>query len=340
MTFSEVKQTVDPTRIGAEIGILVYPNSQAAAVHGLTDLFCAANAIHRARGGSPCGEISVSHWKLNEDSGRIRRIYTTHPGRPQKLAVVILPPSMGVPSGSNPIRQRLCCWLKARYADGTALCSVCAGAFLLAETGLLDGRTATTHWSHAEEMERRFPKIKIETQKLLIDHGDIFTAGGVMAWLDLGLRWIEKLMSPTVMLGAARFFVIDPPRSEQRLYAIFSPNLLHGDAKILQLQHWLHTNYSEELCVAMMARFAAMGERTLLRRFHRATGLKPSEYFQNVRVSRAQEALEFSTHTVEEITTMVGYRDNSAFRHMFKKVVGLTPTEYRSRFGLVGTHRR
>jgi transcriptional regulator GlxA family with amidase domain len=90
----------------------------------------------------------------------------------------------------------------------------------------------------------------------------------------------------------------------------------------------------------MMARFAAMGERTLLRRFHRATGLKPSEYFQNVRVSRAQEALEFSTHTVEEITTMVGYRDNSAFRHMFKKVVGLTPTEYRSRFGVVGTHRR
>jgi transcriptional regulator GlxA family with amidase domain len=323
MTFSGVKQTFEPTRSGAEIGILLYPNSQLAAVHGLTDLFCAANAIHRARGGSPCSEISVSHWKLNEDSGRI-----------------ILPPSMGVPSGSNPIRERLCRWLKARYADGTALCSVCAGAFLLAETGLLDGRTATTHWSHAEEMERRFPKIKIETQKLLIDHGDIFTAGGVMAWLDLGLRWIEKLMSPTVMLGAARFFVIDPPRCEQRLYAIFSPNLLHGDAKILQLQHWIHSNYSEDLCVATIARFAAMGERTLLRRFQQATGLKPSEYFQNVRVSRAQEALEFSTHTVEEITTMVGYRDNSAFRHMFKKVVGLTSTEYRSRFGVVGTHRR
>jgi transcriptional regulator GlxA family with amidase domain len=161
-----------------------------------------------------------------------------------------------------------------------------------------------------------------------------------MAWLDLGLRWIEKLMSPTVMLGTARFFVIDPPRCEQRLYAVFSPNLLHGDAKILQLQHWIHSNYSEDLCVATIARFAAMGERTLLRRFQQATGLKPSEYFQNVRVSRAQEALEFSTHTVEEITTMVGYHDYSAFRQVFKKVIGLTPTEYRSRFGLVGTRRR
>jgi transcriptional regulator GlxA family with amidase domain len=164
---------------------------------------CLAPRMPFTARGAPCREISVSHWKLNEDSRRIRRIYTTHCGRTQKLAVVILPPSMGVPSGSNPKRERLCRWLKARYADGTALCSVCAGAFLLAETGLLDGRTATTHWSHAEEMERRFPKIKIETQKLLIDHGDIFTAGGVMAWLDLGLRWIEKLMSPTVMLGAA-----------------------------------------------------------------------------------------------------------------------------------------
>jgi len=340
MTFSGAKQTFEPTRSGAEIGILLYPNAQLAAVHGLTDLFCAANTIHLAHGGSSCGEISVSHWRLDEKSRRIGRIYTTHPERTQELAVLILPPSMGVPSGSDPIRERLCHWLKARHAEGVALCSVCAGAFLLAETGLLDGRTATTHWSHAEEMERRFPKIRIETQNLLIDHGDIFTAGGVMAWLDLGLRWIEKLMSPTVMLGAARFFVIDPPRCEQRLYAIFSPNLLHGDPKILQLQHWIHSHYSENLCVATIARSAAMGERTLLRRFQQATGLKPSEYFRNVRVSRAQEALEFSTHTVEEITTMVGYRDYSAFREVFKKVIGLTPTEYRSRFGLVGTRRR
>jgi transcriptional regulator GlxA family with amidase domain len=124
------------------------------------------------------------------------------------------------------------------------------------------------------------------------------------------------------------------------VYAIFSPNLLHGDDEILQLQHSIHSNYSDDLCVATMARFATMGERTLLRRFHQATGLKPSEYFQSVRVSRAQEALEFSTHTIEEITIMVGYRDNSAFRQVFKKVIGLIPTEYRSRFGLVGTRRR
>jgi hypothetical protein len=98
MTFSEVKQTVDPTRIGAEIGILLYPNSQAAAVYGLTDLFCAANAIHCARGGSPCSEISVSHWKLNEDSGRIRRIYTTHPGRTQSSRLSFFRRAWGFPA--------------------------------------------------------------------------------------------------------------------------------------------------------------------------------------------------------------------------------------------------
>jgi len=341
LTLSVAKRTPNPSRRGGEIGILVYPNSQAAAVHGLTDLFCVANSIHRVRGGKSVDEIVVSHWKLSEVSGRIVRTCTTGSGRSQKLAAIILPPSMGVPETSNPSRERLCRWLKARHAQGTALCSVCAGAFLLAETGLLNQRTATTHWSHALELQHRFPRIKIEIEieKLLIDHGDVFTAGGVMAWIDLGLRWIEKLMSPTVMLAAARFFVVDPPRLDQRLYTAFSPNLLHGDAQILHLQHLIHSKYSEELSVAALAKLAAIGERTFLRRFHRATGMKPSEYFQQVRVTKAQEALEFSIHTVEEITFMVGYHDISAFRQVFKKVVGLTPTEYRVRFGLGGKRR-
>jgi transcriptional regulator GlxA family with amidase domain len=339
LTLSVAKRTPTPGQHGGEIGILAYPNSQAAAVHGLTDLFCVANSIHRAQGGTSVGEIVVSHWKLSEVSGRIARAYTTCSGRSQKFAGIILPPSIGVPETSNPSRKRLCRWLKARHAQGTALCSVCAGAFLLAETGLLNGRTATTHWSHAHELKCRFPNIKIEIEKLLIDHGDVFTAGGVMAWIDLGLRWIEKLMSPTVMLAAARFFVVDPPRLDQRLYAAFCPNLLHGDAQVLQLQHWIHSKYSEELTVAALAKMAAIGERTFLRRFYRATGLRPSEYFQQVRVTRAQEALEFSTHTVEEITSMVGYHDISAFRQVFKKVVGITPAEYRVRFGLTGRHR-
>ena len=339
MTLSVAKRTGEPGRRGGEIAILAYPNSQTAAVHGLTDLFCVANSIHRAQGGTSVGEIVVSHWKLNEVSGRVVRSYATCSGRSQKLAAIILPPSIGVPETRNLSRERLCRWLKARHAQGTALCSVCAGAFLLAETGLLNDRSATTHWSHAHELEHRFPKIKIEVGKLLIDHGDVFTAGGVMAWVDLGLRWIEKLMSPTVMLASARFFVVDPPRLDQRLYTPFSPNLLHGDIQILQLQHWIHSKYSEELTVAALAKLAAIGERTFLRRFYRATGLKPSEYFQQVRVTKAQEALEFSIHTVEEITSMVGYHDISAFRQVFKKVVGLTPAEYRVRFGLAGRHR-
>jgi transcriptional regulator GlxA family with amidase domain len=333
VTLSGVEMTHQKIRKPIEIGILIYPEAQLAAVHGLTDLFCVANRINSEKGGTPSHEITVSHWQQDKDGTAIKRAFASRSGRRHPLSALVLPPSLGDRSYGKSTSS-LCRWIKARHTDGAVVCSVCAGAFLLAETGLLAGRTATTHWMHAEEFRQRFPEITVDADKLIIDDGDILTAGGGMAWIDLGLRLIEKLMGPSVMLATARFFLVDPAGRQQSFYASFSPRLHHGDVQVLKLQHWFHRNYSGSLTVSEMAARSGLGDRTFLRRFHRATGLNPNEYMQYWRINKAREALEFSTRSVEEIGMAVGYQDISAFRNLFKKIVGIPPSEYRFRFGL------
>jgi len=224
--------------------------------------------------------------------------------------------------------------LVAWHAEGTLLCSVCAGAFLLAGTGLLDGRAATTHWTYAEALAARFPKLRVDVDKLVIDDGDIITAGGLLAWTDLGLKLVDRLLGPTVMLETARFLLVDPAGREQRFYSSFSPRLQHGDAAVLKVQRWLQTQEGAKASVPAMAALAGLSERTFLRRFLKATGLKPTEYCQHLRVGKAREMLEFTGNSIDEIAWRVGYEDPGSFRKIFLRVMGLSPGEYRRRFGV------
>jgi transcriptional regulator GlxA family with amidase domain len=167
---------------------------------------------------------------------------------------------------------------------------------------------------------------------MVIDYGDVVTAGGVLAWADLGLRLVERFLGPTVMLDTARFMNIDPPGREQQFYSDFVPKTKHGDSAILKAQHWLSSQRESPIAVADIARYACLEPRTFLRRFVNATGMKPSEYQQRLRVTRAREMLEFSRTSVDEIAASVGYDDAGGFRRVFQKIVGLTPSEYRQRF--------
>ena len=188
----------------------------------------------------------------------------------------------------------------------------------------------------ANQLATEYPKVKVDCEKLLVEDGDILTAGGVMAWVDLGLKLVHRFVGPTVMLETARFFLVDPSGREQRFYSTFTPNLTHGDELVLQLQHWLQQNYAENQSIADLAGRIQLSERTLLRRFQKATGLKPTEYVQSLRVGKAREALEFSTDTVNEIAWKVGYEDPGAFRKVFRKMIGVTPRDYRRRFNSAG----
>ncbi|HWK47235.1 MAG TPA: GlxA family transcriptional regulator [Stellaceae bacterium] len=317
----------------AEIGLLLYPGAQLAAVYGLADLFGVASKLARAHGGEAARALRVSQWQPDVVDGTIKCIVDTHPRLRSQPFVIVVPPSLSELPAPE-VAARLAGWLTDRHVAGATLCSVCAGAFLLAETGLLAGRSATTHWGHAETLAQRFPDIHVDADKLIIDDGDVITAGGLMAWTDLGLKLVDRLLGPTIMLATARFLLVDPPGREQRYYSSFSPKLRHGDEAVLKVQHWLQAQGTQHVTLPAMAARAGLEERTFLRRFRRATGLKPTEYCQHLRVGKAREMLEFTSRTVEQIAWTVGYEDPGAFRKVFQKVMGLSPGDYRRRFAV------
>lgn len=312
-----------------EVGMMTYPDCQMGMVHGITDLFDVAGRFAIDHGRRP---IRASHWRL-EEGGSFARWYDSHPGEPagNSPAVLIAPGSLHKllePGEVEPYAR----WLLDRHAQGAVLASNCGGAFALAATGLLAGRPATTHWYFAEEFRARFPDVRMEADRMVVDDGDIVTAGGLMAWTDLGLRIVERLLGPTVMMETARFLLIDPSGREQKNYASFAPKLSHGDEAILKVQHWLQARGAGPVSVAEMAGEAGMEERTFQRRFKGATGMTPVEYVQHLRVGKARELLEFTKRTVDQIAWSVGYEDAAAFRKLFHRLIGLSPNEYRQRF--------
>lgn len=317
-----------------DIGILDYPGAQASSLHGLTDMFLVANRLCAEQGLTSAPILRVSHWALSGNAEVTRR-FISPDGVPKSLDVVILPPSLGDPVWAGS-RDPLLRFLKMQHNRGTVMTSVCAGAFLLAEAGLLDGRPATTHWSLAEELQARFPEIAVDGDKLVIEDGDIITAGGVMAWVELGLKIIERFVSPAIVLSVARFFLVDAAGREQRFYSAFAPKLAHGDAAILKVQHWLQRHAMKKITLPQMAEQAGLGERTFLRRFQHATGHNPTRYLQLLRLAKAREMLELTRRPIEHIAHRVGYEDPGAFAKLFQSQIGLTPSEYRRRFGVGG----
>jgi transcriptional regulator GlxA family with amidase domain len=333
-TIIEAKLTKGPnSKIVAEIGLLIYPDAQLAAVYGLTDLFRIAGEWAPMQDDGTQAAIRVSHWRAGTQTGDVACTWDSHPGKTHRLTHVIAPPSIVMPDRMQSM-QAAAHWLAARHQEGTKLGSVCAGAFVLAETGLLKGRRATTHWAFANALAARFPDVDVAVERMVIDDGDIMTAGGILAWTDLGLTLVETLMGPSTMLATARFLLIEPPGREQRPYAQFLPRFDHGDAAVLKAQHHLHATTAQGYTLAELTDIAGLEQRTFLRRFTKATGLKPTEYAQEVRIAKAREQLEATNQPVDQIAWQVGYSDPAAFRKIFQRITGLGPSAYRQRFGV------
>lgn len=319
-----------------EVGMMLYPDCQMGMVLGITDLFHIAGRFAVDHGRAP---VRISHWRL-QDGGGFARCYDSHPDEPagNSPTVLIAPGSLHKLLEADEVAP-YARWLLDRHAQGATLASNCGGAFALAATGLLAGRPATTHWFFAEQFRERFPEVRLESDRMVIDDGDIVTAGGLMAWTDLGLRIVERLLGPTVMMETARFLLIDPGGREQRNYASFAPRLTHGDEAVLKAQHLLQAKEGRVGGVSELAAEAGLEERTFQRRFKAATGMTPIEYSQHLRVGKSRELLEFTRRTVDQIAWSVGYEDAAAFRKLFHRITGLSPNEYRQRFSTESIQR-
>lgn len=319
-------------RSTVELGVLIYQGAQLAAVHGLTDLFGVANRIAAEHESAQLPLLRVSHWQVDAH-GRPARTFDSHPGPEQPMMAVLVPPSIAEFT-EDQAPPALLEWLRLQHAGGTVLGGVCIGSIMLARSGLLDGRSATTHWSSAKSFAACYPAVRLEADKPIVDDGDLITSAGLMAWSELGLRLVDRLMGPSIAADTARFLVIEHSASASQCGSNFAPILRHGDGAVLKVQHWLQASGAVDVSVAAMAQEANLEERTFLRRFRNATGLKPTEYCQHLRVGKARQMLEFTNGTIDHIAWTVGYQDPSAFRAIFKKITGLSPSDYRNRFGV------
>ncbi|ETK38272.1 MAG: AraC family transcriptional regulator [Pseudomonadales bacterium RIFCSPLOWO2_12_60_38] len=319
-------------RSTVELGVLIYQGAQLAAVHGLTDLFGVANRIAAEHESAQLPLLRVSHWQVDAH-GTPARTFDSHPGPDQPMMAVLVPPSIAEFT-EDQAPPALLEWLRLQHAGGTVLGGVCIGSIMLARSGLLDGRSATTHWSSAKSFAASYPAVRLEADKPIVDDGDLITSAGLMAWSELGLRLVDRLMGPSVAADTARFLVIEHSASASQCGSNFAPLLRHGDGAVLKVQHWLQASGAVDVSVAAMAQEANLEERTFLRRFRSATGLKPTEYCQHLRVGKARQMLEFTNGTIDHIAWTVGYQDPGTFRTIFKKITGLSPSDYRNRFGV------
>ena len=310
------------TKLDVNIGVIHYPGALLSSVQGMSEQFYLANMMCRKHG---LGDVFKTRICDSQQLDRVQQEL------PEFFNVIVLPPCLEEGYYLSP-SDELVQWLQKQYDNGAILCSVCAGAFVLARTGLLSGRTVTTHWALADELAESFPDIKVDCNKLLINDTDVITAGGLMSWIDLGLELVAQFTNSQIMRELGKYLIVDTAPREQRFYQTFTPRLDHGDEVIVKAQHALHRDYQKTVVIKHLATLTHLTERTFLRRFVKATGLKPSHYLQQLRVQKACDLIERNAGSFEKIALDVGYEDISAFRKTFTKLTGQTPKEFKKRF--------
>jgi len=226
-------------------------------------------------------------------------------------------------------------WLKRYWEQGGIIATACTGALLLAESGILNGKEATTHWGFCNSMAERYPEIQIQSNRAFVTTGDeqrLIMAGGGTTWMDLGLYLIAKFVDVDEAIKVAKLHLIEWHQSGQQAYAYLCNKRQYDDAEIAQSQVWLSNHYDQTSPVNTAIEKSGLNERTFVRRFKNATGMTPMEYVLNLRIEEAKQMLETSNMSIDAIAENVGYQDSSFFNRKFQQKVGLSPAKYRRKF--------
>jgi transcriptional regulator GlxA family with amidase domain len=224
-------------------------------------------------------------------------------------------------------------WLLKHYNRGTHIAAMCTGTFLLAGTGLLDHKTATTHWGYTDLFMEMFPSVNLKPERLITDEGDLYCCGASNACFDLSLYLVEKLVGREIALQTAKVFICDMNRINQSEWAIFRFQKKHRDNSIRNAQEFMEKNYADIKSVDDIAEKVGMSRRAFERRFKAATGDTPLKYLQRIRVEAAKRMIETQKSSFDEITYQVGYDNSSYFRKIFTKLCNMTPKLYRLKWG-------
>ncbi|MCC5809235.1 MAG: helix-turn-helix domain-containing protein [Ectothiorhodospiraceae bacterium] len=325
------------------VAILAFPEATASVMYGFHDLFLSAGrdwgVVVNGEPGPALFESRIV--AVGAEPITIANGITITPdatlNETEAPDLICIPELLVTPS--TPLDGRFeteVAWLKACHARGSIIATACSGSLLLAQTGLLDGETATTHWAYCEALAQRYPEVSVEPQRSLVAAGSgqrLIMAGGGSSWLDLGLFLIARLVNVETAMQMARLHLIDWHHSGQQPFASLAANCQTQDSVIAECQIWAARHYNEPAPVTAMTKLSGLGERTFTRRFIKATGMSPIHYIHAIRIEEAKQMLEATPMSLETIALELGYEDTSYFARLFKRDVGLTPAQYRRKFG-------
>lgn len=325
------------------VSILMANHCSSTSVAATLEFFETANVLHQyaARKGAAPGHSDVPLFQLETASIDGQSVTCTGGLKltPDKALAEVRQPQLIIVPGFMfnilavlPSLGEMIDWLQLQHQQGSYIASMCTGAFVSAQAGLLDGRSATTHWAFSEQFARRFPKVRLQPERTVTDDGQLLCSGGSTSGSDLLLHLIRKFASPQLAAECAKKLLVDLAVRSQSPYASTTFKKNHTDAEILRVQIWLEQRLAQCIVMEQLATEFGLSMRNFIRRFKDATEQTPIEYLQNLRIEKAKFLLESSQQGFEQITLQVGYADDNSFRRLFKQRVGLAPSAYRKRF--------
>lgn len=316
------------------VSILVPESSVMQAIADPQYCFSAVNQFLELSGKKPLFEVQLVGLKkeirLNEGK------YAVYPDKiieeVKKTDLIFIPALFGDMPKAVEANKKLIPWVVEQYNNGAEVASLCLGAFLLASSGLLNGKKCSTHWGFTNKFREMFPEVEVQDGSIITEENRIYSSGGANSYWNLLLHLVEKFTNRETAILASKYFAIDIDRHSQSAFAMFNGQKEHNDEAVKKVQEYIEGNIEDRITVEELVNKVAVGRRSLERRFKQATNNSILEYIQRVKMEAAKRSLESSRKNINEVMFGLGYHDTKAFRSTFKKITGLTPIEYRNKY--------
>ena len=316
------------------ISILIPKGAILGSLEGSRQLLTQVNQFFKEQGAPPVFKVQLVG--LLKETPLSGGLFTANADvlleEVEKTDLIIIPAIDGDLKAAIENNKAFIPWIIKQYENGSEVASLCLGAFLLASTGLLNGKRCATHWAASNEFKKMFPEVQLVTEKILTDEQPIYSSGGAFFYLNLILYLIEKYAGRDMAILSAKVFAIEIERKNQSPFIIFQGQKEHEDEVVKKAQEYIEKNYQEKITVDELASMFAISRRNLERRFRKVTYNSVVEYIQRVRIEAAKMSLERNRENVNEAMYKVGYNDTKAFRTTFKKITGLSPLEYKNKY--------
>lgn len=316
------------------ISILVPKGAILGSLEGSRQLLTQVNHFFKDRGSDPIFHVELVG--LHSETPLSGGLFMAKPEKTirevSRTDLIIIPAVDGDLQAAIEANKEFLPWIVKQYNQGAEVASLCLGAFILASTGLLNGKRCATHWMAENTFRKMFPDVTLVTEKVITDEHGLYSSGGAFSYMNLILYLIEKFAGREMAVLAAKVFAIEIAREDQLSFIIFQGQKDHDDEQIRKAQEFIEANFQEKITVDQLASRFAIGRRNLERRFKKATSNTVVEYIQRVKMEAAKINLESSRENVNEVMYKVGYTDTKAFRNTFKRITGLSPLQYRTKY--------